>query len=83
MEELSQVLYKLVEPMVDDPASVSVKQMPSLEENEVVLYVYAKSEDIARLIGRQGSMATALRQMMSVASRINNQRISIKFESYE
>ena len=46
------------------------------------LRVYAKSEDIARLIGRQGSMASALRQLMNVPARIENRRISVKFESY-
>ena len=56
--------------------------MTSLEENEILLYVYAKSEDVARLIGRQGSMATALRNVMAIATRVQNKRISIKFESY-
>ena len=79
---MEQALYTLVEPMVDDKASLSVKTMPSLDDKEILLYVYAKSEDIARLIGRQGQMASALRNMMSVASRLENRRISIKFESY-
>ena len=82
MEDLTKVLYNLVEPMVDDPTSVSIKELPSLDDQEVLLYVYAKSDDIARLIGRQGSMASALRKMMSVASYINDRRITIKFESY-
>ncbi len=82
MIDLTQVLFKLVEPMVDDPSSVSIKELPSLDEKEVLLYVYAKSDDIARLIGRQGSMASALRRMMSVASYINDRHIAIKFESY-
>lgn len=82
MEDLTKVLFNLVEPMVDEPNSVSIKQMPSLDENEILLYVYAKSDDVARLIGRQGSMATALRKMMAVASMVNDYRISIKFESY-
>ena len=82
MEELTKVLFNLVEPMVDDPSSVSIKELPSLDDQEVLLYVYAKSDDIARLIGRQGSMASALRKMMSVASYLNDRRITIKFESY-
>jgi predicted RNA-binding protein YlqC (UPF0109 family) len=82
MEELTKVLFNLVEPMVDDPSSVSIKELPSLDDQEILLYVYAKSDDIARLIGRQGSMASALRKMMSVASYLNDRRITIKFESY-
>jgi Predicted RNA-binding protein (contains KH domain) len=82
MNEIEQVLFDLVEPMVNDVASLSVKVMPSLNDNEILLYVYAKSEDVARLIGKRGMMATAIRQMMTVASRVKNKRVSIKFESY-
>ncbi len=82
MNELEQVLFNLIEPMVSNTEKISVKTMPSLNENEVLLYVYADSEDVARLIGRQGQMASAIRQMMSIASRIGNKKITIKFESY-
>ncbi len=82
MSDLEKTLYDLVLPLTDAKEAVSVKTMPSLNPNEVVLYVYAKSEDVARLIGRQGSMASALRHMMSIASRIEDKKISIKFESY-
>lgn len=79
---LEQALLELVKPLAEDQASVSVKQMQSLDENEILLYVYAKSEDVARLIGRQGSMASALRNMMAIATRLDHKRISIKFEAY-
>ena len=79
---LEQALLGLVQPLVADKTSLSVKEMASLDENEILLYVYAKSEDVARLIGRQGSMATALRNVMAIATRVQNKRISIKFESY-
>ncbi len=82
MTDLEKTLYDLVVPIVDDAEAVSVKSMPSLNENEVVLYVYAKNDDVARLIGRQGSMATALRQMMLIASRLEDKKITIKFEAY-
>lgn len=82
MIDLEQALTDLMLPLVEDKASLSVKEMSSLEEDEILLHVYAKSEDVARLIGKQGSMASAIRNMMSVASRLENKRISIKFESY-
>jgi predicted RNA-binding protein YlqC (UPF0109 family) len=56
--------------------------MTSTNENEILLYVYANNEDVARLIGRHGSMATSLRQMMSIAARDEHKRISVKFEAY-
>ena len=77
-----KIVLDLVTPIVDDKQSVSVKLMPTLDEREVLLYIYANSEDVARLNGRKGIMANALRQMMSVASRKEDKRITIKFESY-
>ena len=37
--------------------------MPSLEEDTIVLYVYASHEDIAKLIGRKGMMANSIRSI--------------------
>lgn len=83
MAALDQVLLDLVKPMVEDKDSLEVKVMPSENENEILLNVYAKNDDIARLIGRKGSMASALRQVMSVASHTDNKRVSIKFEQVQ
>ena len=80
MAELDKVLLNLVKPMVEDKESLDVRLMPSLDDKEVLLHVYAKNDDIARLIGRKGSMASALRQVMSVASYSNNKKVTIKFE---
>mgnify|MGYP003375621712 CR=1 FL=1 len=81
MVDIEKVLLDLVKPICNDPDGVMVKQMQSLQENEVILYVYAPSEDIARLIGRQGMMANSIRQMLQVAAKIENKKIVIKFEA--
>ena len=57
--------------------------MPSLDENVVVLHVYSAKNDIAKLIGRKGVMANSFRQLMSVAGRLSDKKLDIKFESYE
>lgn len=78
---LEKVLLDLVKPLCSDSENVMVKRMESLDENEILLYVYAPNEDIARLIGKKGVMASSIRQMMQVASHSENKRISIQFES--
>jgi hypothetical protein len=83
MAELDKVLYDLVSPMVDDKSSLSVTEEPSDHAREVILNVCAKDEDIARLIGRKGSMASALRQVMSVASHTDDRKVTIKFTEQE
>ena len=81
MSDLEKVLLNIVKPICGNSDEVMVKQMESLNDNEILLYVYAPSNDIARLIGKQGMMANSIRQMLQVASRIENKRISIKFEA--
>lgn len=81
MIDLEKVLLNIVKPICGNSEEVVVKQMESINENEVLLYVYAPSGDIARLIGKQGMMANSIRQMLQVASRIENKHISIKFEA--
>jgi len=78
-----QILRDMAIELVEDKASLKVVERSSLEENEVLLYVYASKEDISRLIGKKGNMASAIRQIMSVPSRLDNKKIVIKFESYE
>ncbi len=83
MIDYEKTLTDLIKPLVDDEASLRVQTMQSIDGDEdVLLYVYAKSEDIARLIGRQGNMAFSIRQMMSVCGHLENKRVSVKFESY-
>ncbi len=79
MAELDKVLYDLVSPMVDDKECLSVTEEPSENAREVILNVTAKDDDIARLIGRRGTMASALRQVMSVASHTDDRKVTIKF----
>ncbi len=81
MIDLEKVLLNIVKPICGNSEEVMVKQMESINENEILLYVYAPSGDIARLIGKQGMMANSIRQMLQVASRIENKHISIKFEA--
>ena len=82
MIDFEKVLYNLCEPMVSDATVLSVKRMETLDEKEICLYVYANSDDVAHLIGKKGSMASSIRQMMSVASRSEDKKVTIKFESY-
>lgn len=83
MTDLEQVLYDLVRPMVDEPDQLSVTETVTEDGKLTTLHVAASDEDIARLIGRKGSMATALRQVMSVASHRENKKVAISFEQKE
>ncbi|NLC05683.1 MAG: KH domain-containing protein [Erysipelothrix sp.] len=77
-----KILYDLVEPVVQNKDALSVKELPSLNENETILVIYADSNDVGRLIGKKGTMANAIRQTMGIATRVLDRKITVKFESY-
>ena len=77
--DYAKILKDIAIELVEDKEHLEVREMPSLEENVVVLYVYSAQSDIAR----KGMMANSIRQLMSVAGRKTNKKLDIKFESYE
>ena len=42
--DYEKALLDLIKPIVDDKETVSVKQMESLDEDEILLYVYANDQ---------------------------------------
>ena len=82
MIDLEKTLMDLCLPLVDDKEALSVKTMSTTNEHEILLYVYANSDDVARLIGRKGAMASSIRQMISIAAKKIKKRVSVKFEAY-
>ena len=77
-----KTLHDIAIELVSEKDKLEVREMPSLEEDVIVLYVYASHNDIAKLIGRKGMMANSIRQLMSVTGRLHDKKLDIKFESY-
>ena len=63
--DYAKILKDIAIELVEDKEHLEVREMPSLEENVVVLHVFCAQNDIARLIGRKGIMANSIRQLMS------------------
>lgn len=80
MVELDQVLLDLLKPLVVDKENLSVTVEEGKTESDVILHVHANSEDIARMIGKKGTIATSVRQVLSIATTALNKHFSIYFE---
>ncbi|MDY0345840.1 MAG: KH domain-containing protein, partial [Bacilli bacterium] len=72
-----------IDPIVENKDIVMIRELPSDSPREVVLLIVAENDDTARLIGRKGTIANALRELVSVAGKSENKRIHLKFESFE
>ncbi len=79
----AKILKTIAEGLVEQSDKLDVREMPSLEEDTVVLHVYSSKEDLGKLIGHKGVIANSIRQVMSVCGRLDDKKLDIKFESYE
>ena len=80
MTGLALILFNLIKPIVKDSDGISVKEMPTLDDNEILLHVYANSDDLSRLIGKKGVMANSLKQMLLVSTKSSKKKITINFD---
>ena len=81
--DYEKIIHALIDPIVENKDIIMIRELPSDSSREVVLLIVAESDDTARLIGRKGAIANALRELISVAGKSENKRIHLKFESFE
>ena len=80
MEEL---ITTIILPMVANKEALMIKQMPFIEGEPMEIVIIADKEDIARLIGKGGMVASAIREVVSIKARLDNVKVHVKFESYD
>ncbi len=79
-----KLVRDIVEPLVSNPEALMIRIVPDDRDDSVTqVLVVAQSEDVARLIGRGGSVAESIREVVNVAGKLSNTRVHVKFESYE
>ena len=81
--DYEKIIHTIVDPILINPSALMVRELPSDGDADVVLLIVAENEDTARLIGKKGSVANALREIISIAGKTENKRIHLKFESFD
>ena len=80
---MEDLVRTIVEPMISNKDALMIKTVPAVENEPAEIIVITDKEDTARLIGKGGSVANAIRKVVSVKSRLNNTHVRVKFESYD
>ncbi len=81
--ELVKLTETIIKELVSDPESVSVKEFPSENEDEITVQVMVASSDAGKVIGKGGNIAKAIRTVVQASSYINeNKRVNINIDSY-
>ncbi len=74
-------LEYIVKTLVDHPDDVKVER--KVDEMGVLLSVKVNPEDMGQLIGRQGSTARAIRNLVRIIGLKNHARVNLKIEEPE
>lgn len=81
--EYEKIIHTIVDPFLMNPEAIMVRELPSDNAKDVRLLIVAESEDTARLIGKKGMVASALREIISIAGKNENKHIHLSFESFD
>ena len=81
--DYAALLHPIIDPLIEKPESVMIRELPGGNDRNVTVLIVAEDDDTARLIGKRGVDANALREVIGIASKADdtNSRIHLKFES--
>ncbi len=82
--DFEKIIHSLIDPLVEKPESVVVKEISNGSKKDVTLLIIADDDDCARLIGKRGSVANALREAIGICGKADNSnvRVHLRFESF-
>lgn len=80
--DYEKIIHAFIDDIVVNKNAVLIRELPSESNKDLVILIVAENEDTARLIGRKGIIANALREVLSIGGKQENKRIHLKFESF-
>lgn len=78
-----EIITHFITPIVKDINSVKIVENESNSSKDRYFIITCSKEDMGRLIGKHGTTANALREVISIAGKNNSQHIHIKIVSDE
>ena len=73
----------IIKKIVSDPESVSIKEFASEEENTIQIEVLISSEDMGKVIGKNGKIINSIRTIVQASSSLeDNKKVKINVDSY-
>ena len=82
--DYSSLIHTIVDPFITSPENLLIKNITSDDgKADLTFLICADNNDIARLIGKKGVVANAIRDIVSIAGKLENKKVRIKFESFD
>ncbi len=76
-----EFLEYLIKALVDNPSDVKVDR--KVDEMGVLLSLKVNSEDMGQIIGKEGSTARSIRNLVRIVGLKNHARVNLKIEEPE
>ncbi len=80
--DYSALIHTICDSFVSNPEAILIRKTEENEKN-ISLLICSENEDIARMIGKKGCVANAIREIVAVAGKLENKRVHVKFESFD
>lgn len=73
----------IIKKIVTDSESISVKEFETEEENTIQIEVLISSDDMGKVIGKNGKIINSIRTIVQAASSLDdNKKVKINVDSY-
>lgn len=77
---MKELLYAIVEGLVEDKTAISIKEDEPNEEGITVYHLHVAQNDMGRVIGKQGRIAKAIRTLMRAGAARNDTKVLLEIE---
>ena len=75
-----QIILDIVSPLVNNKDRLRVILLDQENLHDSTYMIYCDESDVARLIGKKGVVAEAIREVVNVSAKLNSKRIRVKIE---
>lgn len=78
-----KLIHTIIDSFINNPEAVLIRELPQENEKDKTILICTENDDTARLIGKKGCVANAIREIVSIAGKLENKKVHIKFESFD
>ena len=77
--ELVKLTETIVKELVKDSDSITVKEFPSENDDEITIQVMVPEDEMGRVIGKQGRLAKSIRTVAKSVGAREHKKVSVEF----
>ena len=78
-----KLIHTIIDSFINNPEAVLIRELPQENEKDKTILICTENDDTARLIGKKGCVANAIREIVAIAGKKKKKKVHIKFESFE